>query len=78
MFGGTIMPRFLGIDFGAKHIGVAVGDTYTGLAVLAGTIRLQGGEADGVRGRREAQGVQIGGVRSLPSDRRWIGAAGCG
>ena len=36
------------------------------------------GEADGVRGRRDAQGVHIGGVRSLPSDRRWIGAAGCG
>jgi putative Holliday junction resolvase len=43
------MPRFLGIDFGTKHIGLAVGDTDTGIASPAGTIRPQGGEAERVR-----------------------------
>ena len=44
------MPRFLGIDYGTKHIGLAVGDTDTGIASPIETIEPGDAVADQVKG----------------------------
>lgn len=44
------MPRFLGIDYGTKHIGLAVGDADTGIASPIETIEPQGAITDQVKG----------------------------
>jgi len=43
------MPRFMGIDYGTKRIGLAVGDTDTGVALPVETIEACGGITDQVR-----------------------------
>lgn len=43
------MPRFMGIDYGTKRIGLAVGDTDAGVASPVETIEAHGGVADQVR-----------------------------
>ena len=44
------MPRYLGIDYGTKYIGLAVGDTDTGIASPIETIKPHGAIADQVKG----------------------------
>ena len=48
------MPRFLGIDYGTKYIGLAVGDTDTGIASPVETIKPRGAVADQVKGLQAA------------------------
>ncbi|UCC29505.1 MAG: Holliday junction resolvase RuvX [Phycisphaerales bacterium] len=43
------MPRFMGIDYGTKRIGLAVGDTDAGVASPAETIDARAGVTDQVR-----------------------------
>ena len=43
------MPRFMGIDYGTRRIGLAVGDTDAGVASPVETIEARGGITDQVR-----------------------------